>query len=281
MHRTLAKLLRHGPVLTGGPYGTELQARGLAPGESADAWNLLRPNDVEAVARTYVDAGAKVLLTNTFQANELCLQPHGLNEMMEEINFAGVEIGRAAAGRRGFVFGSIGPMGELGSLERAGPAGEMMAWLGQSDTLADAGADALVLETLTDEDEALRAVEDTAASGPPLIVSLAVREIRNPTRLAARLHEAGAAAIGLNCLPPHEMLPLCRRLRKATRLPLWMKPSAGLPRREGGALVYDMTPEEFADGAVALVEAGAAFIGGCCGAGPAHIAALAARLRHL
>jgi methionine synthase I (cobalamin-dependent) len=201
-----------------------------------------------------------------------------MDSLVGEINEAGVKLARAG-GPNVHVFGSIGPAARTGLEERAAVAGDVAGWSGQALYLVDAGAEAIVLETFTEVDELARAVSLLSVLGLPVIASMTIVEAFDAACAAHHLELAGASAIGLNCMPPDEMLPLCRKLRKATRMPLWMKPSAGLPRKDDEGLVYDMSPEHFADGAMALVDAGADFIGGCCGAGPAHIGAVAERLR--
>jgi methionine synthase I (cobalamin-dependent) len=151
--------------------------------------------------------------------------------------------------------------------------------LQQATALAEAGAHALLLETFTNPLDAALATGMAAATGRPVVACLTPGDTFHALEAAMTLAAAGAAGIGLNCVTPEAMLPACRALRNATNLPLWMKPSAGLPRRVGERLVYDMTPEEFADGCMELLRAGADFIGGCCGAGPAHIAALGRRMK--
>lgn len=262
----------NGCTVVSGAYATELQARGLKPGENAEVWNLLRPDDVRDVARSYVEAGARVIVTNTFQANPPALARACPSLHVADVNYAGVALARDAAGGRAEIFGCMGPAAAETS------EAQCRAYLQQATTLVEAGADALVLETFTSLTDAAIATGLAAAVGQAVIACVTIADERQAPAIAAVLERAGAAALGLNCLTPGEMLPVCRALREATDLPLWMKPSAGLPRRAGDRFVYDMTPDEFADGAMALVEAGANFIGGCCGAGPDHIRAVAERL---
>lgn len=259
-------------ILVSGAYGTELQARGLMLGESADSWNLLRPADVEEVARSYVAAGAGIIVTNTFQANRVSLARHGLAASVEDVNHAGVALATRAAGSAARVFGSIGPV-------PGGTAPEQCdAVLQQASALVAAGADALVLETFTDLWEAASATRMVASTGRPVITCLSPVGAFDAPQVVATLVATGASGIGLNCMTPAEMLPMCRALRPATDVSLWVKPSAGIPHIGDGQLSYDMTPETFADGCMELMRAGAQYIGGCCGAGPAHIRALRERL---
>jgi methionine synthase I (cobalamin-dependent) len=281
----LARLLADGPILTDGAWGTQLQALGLSPGEMPDAWNLIHPERVEQVARSYVEAGSRVILTNTFGANRLRLAEAGLADRTAEINRLGAAISRQAAGDRATVFASIGPTGRL--LMAGEVTGDELAsaFAEQAEALAVGGAEALVVETMADPEEAALAVAAARATGLPVVGSMVYDSGRDrdrtlmgttPEQAAERLAAAGADVIGANCGQGIEgFLSLCRRLRAATGLPLWMKANAGLPEMVDGRAVYRTTAAAFARHAPALVEAGASFVGGCCGTDPDFIRALA------
>lgn len=226
---------------------------GLAAGACADAWNLSHPDRVEAVARSYVEAGSRIILTNTFQANAVSLAEHGLAGRVRELNTAGVVISRRAAGDAVKVVASMGP------------CGNEAAFVEQAEALAAAGADALLLETFTDIAEARIAVSAAKSTGLPVIASFTFARGVSPEQAASAMVETGADAVGANCGDGIEgFVEICRRLRAACDLPLWMKPSAGLPENK-------VTPEEFAATAVELLAAGADIIGGCCGTTPEFI----------
>ena len=275
-------------MLTDGAWGTELQLRGLPVGECPDAWNLTGAAAVRNVAAGYVAAGSQVILTNTFRANAMALALAGLADRVREINVAGARISRDAAGDRAFVFGSIGPTGEVLSVREDihDRVGEVFRE--QAAALAAGGVDAILIETMSDLDEAAMALEAARGTGLPVIVSFAFDTGRGrdrtmmgvtPEQAAAKMSEAGASAVGANCGVGIEgVIGICRRLRAATDLPLWLKPNAGLPRLIEGRVTYDVTPEEFASHIPALVEAGANFVGACCGSSPAFIRACAAAL---
>ena len=277
-----------GPVLLDGAWGTQLQARGLQIGACPDAWNLLFPGLVEEVARSYVEAGSRVILTNTFGASRIALKRHGLAEEAVEINRAGARISMEAADDRARVFASIGPTGALLAMEEVSEDEVRDAFKEQAEALAEGGADAIVVETMTDLTEAKLAVGAALETGLPVVACMVFDAGKSADRTmmgvtpecaAAELEAAGVSAIGSNCgLGVEQMLPICRRLRAATGLPLWIKPNAGLPELVNGKAVYHTSPSEFADSALELVAAGAYFIGGCCGTGPAYIRALAGRL---
>ena len=283
----LSDLLAGGPVVTDGAWGTELQRRGLAAGESADLWNLIHPDRVFEVAADYVAAGSQVILTNTFQASSLCLAGHGHGREAAEINRAGAAISRKAA-PQAKVFASIGPSGKLLMMGDCTPEEMLRSFREQAGALAAGGADALLIETMSDLEEARIALEAAKSTGLPVVVSFAFDSGKHrdrtmmgasPEQAAKAMADAGADAVGANCGAGVEhFLPVCRRMKDATSLPLWMKPNAGLPVVEHGSTVYRATPQEFAARSAELVEAGASFIGGCCGTSPAFIRAVSLEL---
>ncbi len=288
MPEWLTQLLAAGPVVTDGAWGTELQARGLPAGELPDGWNLTHPERVAEVARAYVAAGSRVILTNTFGANRLRLAGHGLADRVAEINRRGVEISKQAAGPRARVFASIGPAGKM-LLTGETTAVELTdAFTEQAQALAEGGADALIIETMSDLEEAKLALAAAKTTGLPVVVCMVFDAGRDkdrtlmgatPEQVARELTAAGADVIGANCgVGIERYVPVCRRLRAATDRPVWIKPNAGLPVLENGGVVYHTTPEEFAGHVPELVAAGAGFIGGCCGTTPEFIRAVCARL---
>ena len=248
----LTEWLSHGPLITDGAWGTELQKLGLPLGQLPDAWNLTNPVAVEKVARSYVDAGSVVILTNTFQANSTRLPSR-----VTEINQAGVAISKRAATGKARVFGSIGPAGRTAS-----------AFMAQAHALAEAGVEALVVETMTDLEEARLALRGAKGTGLPVIVSFAFVTDLQPARAAAMMEQEGADAVGINCMEAEKCLELSRHLRRACDLPVWIKPSAGLPEIQTGRPIYAQRPKEFAS---MLLDSGADFLGGCCGTSPAFI----------
>lgn len=275
-------------ILTDGAWGTELQALGLGPDELPDLWNLSHPERVEQVARAYVEAGSEIILTNTFRANRLAAGGRISSTELAEVNRAGVEISRRAAMGRARVFASIGPSGKL-LIEGAVTEDELhAAFAEQAEALCAAGADGLVVETMSDLTEAAIAVAAAKATGLVVVACMVFDSGRNrdrtmmgatPEQAAEVLAEAGADVIGANCGNGIAgYVPICARLRAATSLPIWIKPNAGLPELEGGRVVYRTSPEEFARHVPELVRAGANYIGGCCGTNPAFIRAARAGL---
>jgi methionine synthase I (cobalamin-dependent) len=288
MHSLIQRLLQHAPVVTDGAWGTEMQKRGLASGECPDAWNLTHPDQVADVARSYVTAGSRIILTNTFGANRLRLKDHNLADQLVQINRRGVEISRRAAKDRACVFASMGPTGKM-LLSGETDLDELRATFGeQARVLAEAGADALVVETMADLDEAVAAVAAGVETGLPVVACMVFDSGKDkdrtmmgitPEQAASALTAAGADVIGANCgLGVAGYLSICRRLHLGTERPIWIKANAGLPELVDRQIVYRTTPQTFASYAKPMVEAGAAFIGGCCGTTPAFIRALCLEL---
>lgn len=284
VHPLIAKLLEDGPVLTDGGLGTELQKLGISAGEIGDAWNLDRPERVAQVARSYVDAGSRIILTNTFRSNRIALASHPLMGKISELNRAGVEISRQAAANRAAVFASMGPSGKLLVAGEITAAELRAAFEEQAQALASAGADALILETMSDLEEAMIALQAARATGLPVVVSMVFDAGKNqdrtltgvtPEQAARELTQNGADVVGANCGQGIEgFAAICRRLRSATQQPVWIKPNAGLPQLAGDQVIYNATPESFASHVPEIIAAGADFIGGCCGTDPGFIHAL-------
>lgn len=284
MHRLIEELTAAGPVITDGAWGTQLQQRGLEVGACPDAWNLTHPDRVEEVARAYVDAGSQVILTNTFGANRFILAKHHLADQVADINRAGVEISRRAAQDRARVFASIGPSGVMLIMGEVSAEELREAFAVQARAIADAGADAIVIETMSDLAEAKLAVEAARETGLPVVACMTFDTGKNrdrtmmghtPEQAAEELTAAGADVIGSNCGQGIEGFhEICRRLHAATERPIWIKANAGLPEIVNGQTTYAMTPHKFALHVPALVEAGASFVGGCCGTAPEFIRAV-------
>jgi methionine synthase I (cobalamin-dependent) len=284
-HPIIQQLLAQGPVVTDGAWGTQLQARGLAAGEFPDVWNLTRPENVAEVARAYVEAGSRVILTNTFGANRLRLAETGFADRVVAINEAGARLSREAAGNRASVFASMGPTGIMLMAGEANPEEIGEAFREQAAALARGGADGLVVETMSDLAEAKLAVAATKETGLPVVACMVFDSGKekdrtmmgtSPEEAAAELLEAGVDVIGANCGQGIAgFVKICARLKSAAAgRPIWIKANAGLPELREGKPFYRTTPAEFAVFVPALLEAGANFIGGCCGTSPEFIRAI-------
>ena len=297
MHPTIRQLVASGPVVTDGAWGTQLQARGLPIGACPDEWNLSRPDDVQAVARAYVEAGSQVILTNTFGANRFILARHGLADRVDEINRAGVELSRRAAKgdspvfadtKAGTVpvkvFASMGPSGVMLMMGEASEDELRVAFAQQARAMAAAGADAIVVETMCDPAEACIAVSAAKETGLPVVACMTFdsgagldRTMMGttPEQAAEQLLAAGADIVGSNCGQGIAgFVEICRRLHAASGQAVWVKANAGLPEMRDGKTHYAQTPEQFAAYAPQIVDAGAGFIGGCCGTSPEFIRAV-------
>ena len=270
-------------LIADGGWGTEFVQKGLGPGEAPEAWNLNRRDDVYAVASSYVQAGADIILTNTFGGTRMKLAKAGLESKTGDINHLGAEISKQAAANWTLVFGSIGPTGEF--MRPLGTVSEdemLRDFAEQAKALVAGGADGIVIETMTDLSEAkaaLRAVKEN--TNLPVAVTMTfdkgkkgyatIMGIR-PEQAARDLEKSGADIVGANCgAGIDNMIDLMRGMRGAANLPLWCKPNAGLPELLGGRTVYRETPEMMASQLQNLIDAGASIIGGCCGTTPAHI----------
>jgi len=291
MNAKINVLLARTPIVTDGAWGTQLQARGLSSGECPDAWNLTHPSQVEAVARSYVEAGSQIILTNTFGANRLSLDKHGLADQAVAINQAGVVISRRAAAGSALVFASIGPSGKVLMMGDVTEAALTDAFTEQARALADAGADALVVETMSDLAEARLAIQSAKTTGLPVVASLVFDSGKDkdrtmmgitPEKAATELEVAGADVVGANCGQGIAgYIKVCQRMRSSTSLPIWIKANAGLPVLVEGRITYQIAPSQFAAHVPDLAQAGASFIGGCCGTSPEFIREICSVVKRL
>jgi len=284
----LHEMLADGPLLADGGTGTSLLTTGMPPAGCVEAWNVEEPDRVEALHRAFVEAGARLVVSNTFGANRFRLGPHGLGDRVASLNEAGIEATRRAGAS--VVGGSMGPLGtRLAPYGRLSPDDALDAYRQQAAALVGAGADLLVIETQTDlreMEQALAAARDVAPDLAVMTSATFTRDDRTPLgstpeEVAVRLVELGADAIGVNCGEgPAQVLRLVRAMVPAARgTPVAARPNAGGPARVAGRVVYPATPGYVAEHAVAAVEAGAAIVGGCCGTGPEHTVAIARALK--
>lgn len=274
-----------------GAMGTMLQAAGLKAGACPDLMSVEQPDVVKAIHKKYLAAGSDFVTTNTFGATTLKLEHYGLSSRMEEINAAAVKAARDAiaeyeseTGTTGHkVAGDIGPTGRF--IEPLGDLGfeeAYEAFRGQAKALADAGADCIIIETSIDIQEmraALLAAKDV--TNLPVICQMTYTEDgrtvtgTSPEAASVTLEALGADAIGVNCsLGPEELVPIVKRIADSCSVPVTCQPNAGMPILKDGETVFPLTPADFARFVPALVEAGATYIGGCCGTNPEHIRAI-------
>ncbi|HVO20418.1 MAG TPA: homocysteine S-methyltransferase family protein [Anaeromyxobacter sp.] len=298
MDRTdlLLQLLERRPLVCDGAMGTELQALGLEPGKSGEAWNVDHPGRVRRVHQGYLDAGADLLLTNTFGGTSLALSLHGVDPgRAGELNLAGARLAREAAGDRAFVLGDVGPFGGLlAPLGETAPEDAEAAFLAQARALLEGGADAILVETMSDPAELELAASAARRAGARLVVATGTYQRSDggfrtmmgadPAAMVQAALAAGADAVGANCgtglsLDDYQAL-VAEIAAAADGRPVLVKPNAGAPELDpDGAVRYRTGHEAFAVAVPRLLAAGARMVGGCCGTGPAHVAAVAAVIR--
>ena len=301
------RLFAGGPVLCDGAMGSMLYGRGIYINRCYDELNVTQPELVREVHREYLHAGAMVLETNTFGANGTRLARFGLEARARELNVAGVKLARECVDQmrekqasEAYVAGAIGPLGLRVHADDAedetgvSAARAYAAFAEQVSALAEGGpgvgADLLIVETVMAMNEAelaLRAARDEAP-GLPVIAMVTVNEAGNcldgttPEEAARLLQGWGAAAVGCNCSEgPGIVLATIERMRAVTELPLAAMPNAGTPRVVDGRHLYLTSPEYLASFARRFAQAGAKFVGGCCGTTPQHIRAVRGALRAL
>ena len=267
--------------------GTVLNAQGVGFDQCFDALNLTNPGLVAGIHRAYIEAGSQVIQSNTFGANRFKLSEHGLEDRVAEINRAGVELARRvvlASFRDVLVAGDVGPLGvRLAPFGRVQPEQARQVFAEQIAALCEAGADLLILETMSDLSEICEAVAAARqVCDLPVVASMTfTRDDRTllgdaPGKVAETLAAAGAQVIGVNCSGgPAQIYRILRQMRQAAPgTPLSAMPNAGWPEQVGGRIMYPAGPDYFGEYARAFQEAGARLIGGCCGTTPQHIAAL-------
>jgi homocysteine S-methyltransferase len=275
------------PLLGDGAMGTLLNQKGVAFDQCFDALNLTQPALVADIHRAYIEAGAQVIQTNTFGANRFKLAEHGLQDQVQEINRAGVDLVQrvaSAAFKEVFIAGDVGPLGvRMAPFGRVQPEQARTAFAEQIQALAEAGADLIIAETFADLYElveAIRAAHQVCTL--PVVASMTyTRDDRtllgdSPVRVARVLQEAGADLIGINCSGgPAQIFRILRQMRQAVPTARFsVMPNAGWPEQVGGRVMYPANPDYFGDYALAFCELGASLVGGCCGTTPQHILAM-------
>lgn len=273
-----------------GAMGTRLYDKGVYINRSYDELNLTNPELVREVHEEYIKAGADIIETNSFGATRHKLQPYGLEGKLKEINITAARIARAAAGERAFVAGAIGPLGIR--IEPFGPTSFDEAkelFKEQAAALLEGGVDLFVLETFSELpviEQAIKAVKELCDL--PIVAQMTIQMDGNttfgttPEHLTEALDEWGVDVIGLNCgMGPTHVLNALEKMREVTDKPLSAQPNAGLPRDVGGRQFYMGSPEYMATFAKRFVQAGARFVGGCCGTTPTHIKLISDSIRSI
>jgi homocysteine S-methyltransferase len=273
-----------------GAMGTMLYAKGVFINKCYDELNLRNPEIVYEVHKQYVRAGAEILETNTYGANRVKLRTFGIEDELQQINAAAVEIARRAAGDSVYVAGAIGPLGI-----RIEPYGSTALdearefFREQATALRDAGVDLFIVETMSnisETEQALAAIRDICSI--PVVAQMTIgNDMRTifgdtPKTIAERLDKAGADVIGLNCsVGPDVMLDAIAEISAVTAKKISCQPNAGLPREVNGRQMYMASPDYMAKYAKRLIHKGVKFLGGCCGTTPEHIKMMADAVRPL
>jgi len=295
---SLKERIRKGVLLLDGAMGTELIARGVEVGKCNDYLNIESPDIVFDVHRAYLEAGSDAVLTNTFGANKYALGRHGFGDRVEEINKAGAQIARKAAGEEKYVLGDIGPSGDflepLGGLK---PEALRKAFAEQAKGLLAGGVDGFIIETMTALEEIAVAIEavKSVCGGLPVFASMSFDKAGDDFRTMMGVDVESAVAkiipfdvdvVGFNCgsASLDEYVELAGEFASAVKATgqdvlILAEPNAGKPELVDGRAVYNVSPEDFAAAVEKVHLAGVNIVGGCCGTGPAHIEALAKRLK--
>ena len=295
MKSILSTLRERKLLVSDGGWGTFLVAAGLGAGECPELWNVDRPDVVKNIASMYAEAGADIVMTNSFGGSRITLESYGLADRAAELNEAAARLSREAVGDAAHVLASVGPTGKLLMTGDVSEQELYDAFAEQAIALARGGADACSVETMAALDEASIAARAVKENTDLELVCSFTYTMRtdsgyrtmmgvSPANMAETMLAEGADILGVNCsLGPKEMVEVVRDLRAATPdTPILVHPNAGMPQRaDDGSVTYPETPEGMAGRVPDLVAAGATIVGGCCGTGPDHIRAVAQVIRDL
>ena len=290
----ILELLPQRIMIIDGGMGTMLQKNGLKSGECPELWNITHPEIVKSIHTSYLEAGADIILTNTFGANGVKLLKVKQQQHLKEISKQAVKIARDAAeeymekaSRQVFIAGSVGPTGEI--LEPIGTLKNSEAYEGYKNQITEmesSGIDIFILETFYNIDEikiALKAVKEN--SDLPVFASMTFDESMKtiygvtPEQAVEQLFQEEADGVGANCGSGPELLyKVLTRMRIITDAPLLVEPNAGIPYLKNNEVIYPATPEEMAEYAERFAKLKVNIIGGCCGTTPEHIRAISKKV---
>ena len=277
-----------GVLVSDGAWGTFLHHKGLSPGICPESWNIDHSDEVYDIALSYVKAGADMILTNSFGGNKFKLMHYGMENKVFELNKAAAEISRKAAGNDIYVLGSIGPTGIILMMGEVTAAELYEAFKNQAVALADGGVDAILIETMSDIEEAeiaIRAAKQNTSR--EVICTMTFSQTQqneyrtmmgiSPEEAVNKLIIAGADIIGANCGNGTEgMIEIVRLIRAMNPdIPVLIHANAGIPHYEDGKTVFPESPDEMALQIKELINSGANIVGGCCGTTPEHIRKIA------
>lgn len=278
-------------LILDGAMGTFLQQSGLPEGTPSCLWNLRNPEAVRQAHQRYHRAGSQAVLTNTFCASRMFLDRDGLLENLKKINETGVQLARQAVGETGWVLGDIGPTGMQGPASQQTFERQVALFSEQLEVLIGCGVDGIVMETLGSLEEiraALAAAERLCVQEPLVLLITVVQKGKgffepDPVAAAKIVEENHRVSVlGVNCSEgPETVLTALKQMASVTQRPLLAKPNAGLPARVADRWTYPISPQQMGVYAPKFVEAGARWIGGCCGTDPDHIRAITKSLSEM
>lgn len=289
---TILERLKNGEILiSDGATGTYLQNHGLEPGGCPEEFNASHPDVVKQMAKAYFESGSDMVLTDSFGGNRFIQEKYGFGQRVTEFNRLSAQYARSQAPQDGFVVGSVGPTGQfLEPLGEVSPEEMYEAFAEQIVALAEGGADAVVIETMTAIEEAVIAIKAARDYTKLTVMSTMVFDKGprgyftmmgvTPERAVLELQSAGADVVGTNCGNGIDnMIELAQIMRQTTDCYLLVHSNAGIPVIKDRKIIYPETPDYMAERFLTLAEIGVNIIGGCCGTEPTHIKTFAKALK--